>query len=193
MSDAAESSAESVAQSAAGSAAPAGSAPVVVLVGAMGAGKTSVGQVLAQRLDVAFRDTDVDIEAAADRTISDIFVTDGEDRFRVLEAEAVGRALDEHTGVLALGGGAVLDPRTRERLGAHRVVWLKVGLSASARRVGLARDRPLLISNPRARLRQLLADRDILYAEVATYEVGTDERTVDEVTDAVRAALCPKS
>jgi shikimate kinase len=163
--------------------------PAAVLVGVMGAGKTTVGGLLAARLGVPFRDVDHDIVAAAGRPIADIFIDDGEDAFRALEVAAVATALVEHTGVLALGGGAVLSPLTRQRLHGHRVVHLEVGLSDAVARVGLGTDRPVLALNPRATLRHLLAERRPLYREVATVTVTTDGRTPDEVTAEVAERL----
>jgi shikimate kinase len=163
--------------------------PRVVLVGPPGAGKTTVGRLLAARGGVAFRDTDDDVVAAAGKPVADIFVDDGEAAFRVLERAAVAAALTGHDGVLALGGGAVLDEATRRRLAGHRVVFLDVGLSAAAARVGLNRDRPLLLGNPRAQLKRLMDERRPLYAEVATATVLTDGCSAAEVADAVEAAL----
>ena len=163
--------------------------PRAVLVGAPGAGKTTVGRLLAGRLGVAFRDTDADVEHAAGKTVAEVFIDDGEDRFRVLERAAVATALAEHDGVLSLGGGAVLAPQTRALLRGHEVVLLEVGLSAAAQRVGLSRDRPVLALNPRAQLRSLLEARLPLYREVATTRVETDGRTPEEVADEVLAGL----
>ncbi len=163
--------------------------PVVVLVGAPGAGKSTVGRVLAGALGVAFRDTDRDVEQCAGKAVSDIFFDDGEDHFRRLEAAAVASALAEHDGVLALGGGAILDPDTRALLAGQRVVWLKVDVPAAAKRVGLARDRPLLTMNPRAHLRELLAARAPLYAEVATDVIDASADSVAMIVDRLRHAL----
>jgi shikimate kinase len=163
--------------------------PLVVLVGPPGAGKTTVGQLLAQRRGVAFRDTDADVERAAGVSISDLFVDQGEPAFRDLERTAVQRALEDHDGVLAVGGGAVIDDDTRTRLATHRVVFLDVGLADAAARVGLNRDRPLLIGNPRAQLRVMLEQRRPLYDEVATLTVSTDGRSPEDVAADVEAAL----
>jgi shikimate kinase len=165
------------------------SGPALVLVGAPGAGKTTIGRVVARRLQLPFRDTDVDVEAVAGKPIADIFVDDGETAFRELERRAVEDALATHQGVLALGGGAVLDEKTRDRLSGLTVVWLEVGLAESTKRVGLARDRPVLALNPRATLSRLLDERKPLYAEVATVTVSTDGRAPDAVADDVISAV----
>jgi shikimate kinase len=163
--------------------------PRVVLVGPPGAGKSTVGRLLAGRWGCAFADSDAVVEAEQGRSVASIFVEEGEETFRRWEREAVLRLLGEHDGVLALGGGAVLDPVTRRALADHRVVLLDTGIAAAAARVGLNRDRPLLIGNVRGTLAALLKDRAPLYAEVADVAIATDERTPDEVADAVEAAM----
>ncbi|MFT4299917.1 MAG: shikimate kinase [Aeromicrobium sp.] len=164
---------------------PRGRGPVVVLIGAPGAGKTTVGTALAGRLGVDLRDTDDDIVAAQGREISDIFLTDGEPFFRELEEQAVAAALAEHDGVLSLGGGAVLSAATQERLAGHPVVYLEVGLAGAARRVGLNASRPLLVGNVRGRLKTLLDERRPVYTRLARWTVPTDNHTPDEVADLV--------
>ncbi len=163
--------------------------PALVLVGPPGAGKTTVGRLAAARLGLPFRDTDADIEARTGKPIAEIFVDDGEERFRALEREAVARAVAAHDGVLSLGGGAVLAEATRALLRGHRVVFLSVGLPDAASRVGLAQSRPVLALNPRAALRELLAARLPLYREVASAEVNTDGKTPERVLDEVLEAL----
>ena len=159
--------------------------PVVVLVGPMGAGKTTVAELLAATWGTSVRDTDADVEAADGRPVSEIFVDEGEAFFRDLEQAAVHRALAEHEGVLALGGGAVLDPTTRERLAGNRVVFLRVGLSEAVKRVGLGTSRPLLLGNVRSRIKALLDERTPVYESVATESVDTDGRTPEEVADEI--------
>lgn len=171
------------------SAAQADGGPVAVLVGVPGAGKTTVGRALADQLGVGFRDTDADVEAATGRAIPDIFVESGEATFRALEAAAVAAALHEHAGVLALGGGAVLDPATRQLLTDRAVVWLRVGLSAAAHRAGLSAPRPLLLGNVRGQLKALMEQRAPLYAQVASVVVDTDELAPDAAIAAIVSAL----
>jgi len=161
----------------------------LVLIGPMGAGKSTVGRLLAERWGVGFRDTDADVEALDGREVSDIFVESGEAHFRRLEAAAVAEALAGHDGVLALGGGAVLDPDTRALLDGHRVVFLQVGLADAVKRVGLGTSRPLLLGNVRARVKQLLDERAPIYAATASHTIDTDGRTPEEVADAIEAVL----
>ncbi|MEV5342791.1 shikimate kinase [Streptomyces sp. NPDC052676] len=163
--------------------------PVVVLVGPMGVGKSTVGQLLAERLGVGYRDTDDDIVAEQGRAIADIFVDEGEPAFRALEKRAVRRALAEHGGVLALGGGAILDADTRALLAGQRVVYLSMDVEEAARRTGLNAARPLLAVNPRKQWRTLMEARRPLYTEVARAMVATDGRTPAEVARAVLDAL----
>ena len=166
-----------------------GTGPRVVLVGSMGAGKTTVGGLLATELGLSFADTDQLIEAKAGKPVAEIFVDDGEDHFRALERTTVAEALVEHGGVLALGGGAVLDQATRELLEGRPVVFLQVGLADAASRVGLGVSRPLLLGNVRGRIKQLLDERTPLYASVARWTVPTDGRGAAEVAAEVRALV----
>jgi shikimate kinase len=161
--------------------------PAVVLVGPPGAGKSTVGRLVADRLDIPFRDTDSDVEHKVGKSISEIFVESGEPAFRVLERDAVRRALLDHTGVLALGGGAVVDPGTRALLRGRTVIFLDVGLAAAAERCGLNRSRPLLLTNMRAQLRSLMEERRPYYEEIATNVIDTNRRTAEEVADEVLA------
>jgi shikimate kinase len=156
-------------------------APVAVLIGPPGSGKTSVGQVLARRLGVTFRDADADIERLAGKPIPEIFVDDGEPYFRALEAEAVTNALAGHDGVLALGGGAIMMPAVADALAGHRVVYLSVDLGEAVKRVGLGAGRPLLQVNPRAQLRHLMELRRPHYERLASFTVETSGRTVEQI------------
>lgn len=163
--------------------------PAAVLIGPPGAGKSTVGRRLAELLDLPFADTDDMIEERAAKSISDIFIEDGEAAFRELERSAVHDALATHTGVLSLGGGAIMDEATRAELHHHRVVYLTVGLAAASPRVGFTRNRPLLLGSPRRQWLALLQQREPLYREVATLTVATDDLTVNEVAEVVLAEL----
>ena len=170
--------------------------PILVLVGPPASGKTTVGSAVADILGVPFRDTDADVEAVAGTTVADLFVEQGEPHFRALEEQAVARALAEHEGVLALGGGAVTSAATRALLVAHgraggTVVWLDIDLPSAAKRVGLSRDRPILGVNPRAMLRQMLQTRAPLYAEVSTHTVPTGGREPGDIVAEVAAVVHP--
>jgi len=163
--------------------------PQVVLVGPMGVGKSTVGELLAEWLGCSFRDTDADIVAAQGRPIADIFVDEGEPHFRELERLAVRVAVEEHTGVLALGGGAILDESTRALIAPHPVVYLSMDVEEAVKRTGLNTARPLLAVNPRRQWRELMEARRHLYTEVARVVVPTDDRTPEEVARAVLDAL----
>jgi shikimate kinase len=168
---------------------PSTARPRAVLVGPMGAGKTTVAGLLAATWGVPARDTDADIVATDGRSIADIFVESGEDEFRALERDAVADALATHYGVLALGGGAVLDPGTRERLAGHTVIFLRVGLADAVKRVGLGSARPLLLGNVRGRIKTLLDERTPVYESVATLVVDTDGRPAEDVAREIAEAL----
>jgi shikimate kinase len=147
--------------------------PRVVLIGPPGAGKTSVGQALASLLRVPFRDTDKAIEAGQGRSISDIFLDEGEPLFRELERAEVASSLASHPGVLSLGGGAVMDPVTALALAGRTVVFLDVGIADAARRVGFNQSRPLLVVNPRAQWTKMMDVRRPTYERLASFTVQT--------------------
>ncbi len=167
----------------------------LVLVGPMGSGKSTVGQMLAERWQVPLDDTDRRVEAAAGKAISDVFLEDGEDAFRALERTAVAAAVGEPgPRVVSLGGGAVLDPASQADLrraadDGTAVVFLDVGVADASRRVGLNVSRPLLIGNPRAQWISLMNQRRGTYEALATHTVLTDGLTPDEVADRVEALL----
>lgn len=156
-------------------------APRAVIIGAPGAGKSSVGRRVAERLGVLFADSDALVEKRAGKPVSDIFISDGEAEFRRLEREEIARALDEFTGVLSLGGGAILDEGTRAALIGQRVVWLQVDLSHATQRVGMNSARPLLLGNVRGTMLTMLEQRTPLYAEVASDEIDTSGRGLKDV------------
>jgi shikimate kinase len=155
----------------------------------MGVGKSTVGALLAQWLGTTCRDTDDDVVQAAGKSVSDIFLEDGEERFRALERDAVAAAVRDHDGVLSLGGGAVLAPETRALLTGLPVVFLEMSVSSAVKRVGLDAPRPLLILNPRQQWKALMEQRRPLYTEVARAIVDTEDRTPEQVARAVMDAL----
>lgn len=161
--------------------------PAVVLVGPPGSGKSTVGALVAESLGLALLDTDAEVERVDGRAIADIFLESGEPAFRALEARALAAALAGHDGVLALGGGAVVDPAAQEALAGHRVVFLDVGVGDAARRVGFDRSRPLLLVNPRQQWVRLMAARRPVYERLAAHRVDTTGRPAREVADDVVA------
>ena len=166
-------------------------APLAVVVGPPGAGKTTVGQAVAAMLGLPFLDTDAVIEETAGKPIPEIFFDDGEPAFRAMEVTAVAAALASFDGVVALGGGAILDGGTRAALAGLTVVFLSVELADAVKRVGLGMGRPLLSVNPRATLKYLMEQRRPLYAAVATHTIATDGRTPDEIAEEMAALIKP--
>jgi shikimate kinase len=165
--------------------------PAAILIGPPGAGKTTVGALVAGLLGLDFADTDTVIEAAAGKPVSDIFVQDGEDAFRALERRAAAHLIGSHPGVLALGGGAILDPGTRELLAGRPVVYLETGFVSAVHRTGLDTPRPLLFGNPRARMKTLLEERLPVYAGLAWITVPTDDREPKDIAGEIAARLAP--
>ena len=169
--------------------------PLVVLIGPPGAGKSSVGPLVAERLGVEFRDTDADVGAAAGKPASDIFIENGEDAFRELERAAVASALDPGSalhargGVLALGSGAVLDDGVQQLLAGLPVVYLSASFRTLERRIGLDRPRVVVPGNPRGRLRAMLDSRLPLYQRLAAVTVPTDDLDPDELAAEIAAAV----
>ncbi len=160
----------------------------VVIIGAPGAGKSTIGGLVAKGLDLEFVDVDDVIEQRAGKRISEIFVDEGEAHFRRLERETTIEVL-RRGGVVSLGGGAVMDPDIRAALAGHDVVWLKVSITQATRRVGMNTLRPLLLGNVRSRLVALLKERTPLYEQCATLTVDTDGLKARQVAPMVIAAL----
>jgi shikimate kinase len=163
----------------------------LVLVGLMGAGKTTVGRRCAQRLERDFVDTDDVVVQLAGMPVSEFFAVHGEPAFRALEAQAVADVCASPAPlVIGCGGGTVVDPENRSRI-AHAgfVVWLRAPVAVLTERVGEGADRPLLAGDPRGNLARLLSLREPAYEAVADAVVDTDGRNVDEVASAVLDAF----
>ena len=167
----------------------------VVLVGMMGAGKSTIGRRLSARLHLPFLDADTEIEAAAGMSIPDIFETHGEPHFRDGEARVIARLLDGGPAVIATGGGAFMREETRNRIRDKAVsLWLKADVDVIMRRVKRRADRPLLqTEDPTGTVSRLLEAREPVYA-TADLTIGSrdvpHDRIVDECIDALRARLC---
>lgn len=160
--------------------------PQIILLGLMGAGKTSVGRELSRRLQIPFTDLDHLIEQQQGRRIPEIFAADGEQAFREIEHAALDCALQECPGVLALGGGAAMDPRSQTLLAGHPVVWLDVDERTARRRIGHGRGRPMLTGpDPMARWRELAAQRDPVHRKLARWRVDAGHGAASAVARAI--------
>jgi len=165
----------------------------IALVGLMGAGKSSIGRRLAQRLKVPFTDADTEIEAAAGATIEEIFERHGEAAFREGERRVIARLLEGPAQVLATGGGAFMNAQTRAIIGNNGIsVWLKADIDVLTKRLRRRNDRPLLkTDDPVATLAKLLVVRDPIYAEADVTVISRDV-THDVIVDEIVAAVCGK-
>lgn len=165
--------------------------PHAILIGPPGAGKSSVGKALGQRLSTNFADTDLLIEKQSGLRVSEIFLDEGEPFFRELEREIVLRELADFDGVLALGGGAVMNPDVEQalRLSSDPIFFLDVSLSSAAPRIGFNRDRPLLVGNPRAKWQELMNIRRPIYETLATHIVSTDSGTPSQIAQEIAEIL----
>ena len=162
---------------------------IIVLVGVPGAGKTTVGKLLAKELAVEFFDSDQVIEARAGKSVSDIFTQDGEPAFRKLEHDVIVELLDSSNVVLALGGGSLGNDETRAKVKDATTVWLVAGLAQAVDRVGMNRNRPLLLGNVRGQLADLMAAREPFYKEVAAIAVDTSKLIPSEVVTEIVSEL----
>jgi shikimate kinase len=163
----------------------------IILVGPMGSGKSAVGRLLAQRLGLTLVDSDAEIEARTGVDISYIFEREGEAGFRVREADVIDEITQRQGLLVATGGGAVLDPHTRERLRERGcVVYLRTSVDQQLARTRRNSLRPLLMNpDPRGTLERLMQQRAALYEEVADVTVDTDGRKVSTVVDEILRQL----
>ena len=167
----------------------------IALIGMAGVGKSAVGRRLARRLGWSLADIDELVEAAAGSTVAELFAEQGEETFRDIESLVLAGELDDDTpSVVATGGGVVLGPTNRAHLGERALcVWLRASVPVLAERVGRSRTvRPLLMGDTEARLAELAEERAALYAEVADLVLDVDERSLDEVVEAIVAAVAPR-
>ena len=160
--------------------------PPIILIGPPGAGKTSVGKVLAKKLSLNFLDSDKVVEEKSGKSISEIFITDGEPAFREMERAAVIDLIENQDGVIALGGGSVMDLEVSKRLlPMANVVFLDVSISNAAPRVGFNRDRPLLLGNPRQQWIALMEKRRSTYEALAKARVSNKKKKPVEVVEEI--------
>ena len=166
-------------------------APRIILIGPMGSGKTTIGKSLAQKLSLEFRDTDSVIEQRAQKTVSQIFIEDGEDAFRAIEKEVLKEELQSSDTVLALGGGAPISAEAQSALQASEshVVYLDISLANVAPRIGFNRDRPLLLNNPRGQWQTLMEARRPIYESVADTVVDVNKRSQSEIVAQILEVL----
>jgi shikimate kinase len=157
--------------------------PRVILIGPMGSGKSTIGKSLANKLSLQFRDTDSVIEEQEQKTVSQIFIEDGEDAFRLIEKSVLRQELLTDDTVLALGGGAPISMDAQSALRAIKshVVYLDISLANVAPRIGFNRDRPLLLNNPRGQWQTLMEARRPIYESIADTIVDVNKRSQSEI------------
>ncbi|NLE99246.1 MAG: shikimate kinase [Propionibacterium sp.] len=160
----------------------------IALIGVPGAGKTTVGRALADRLGKSFVDVDQRNEEVLGKPIAEVFVDEGEPYFRQVEESATLELL-ESTDVVSLGGGAIMNERIREALQAHEVIWLQVSVGQGSRRVGMNTVRPLMLGNVRGKLIELTRERTPFYESAATHAIDTDGREPEQIVDEIAGVL----
>ena len=166
----------------------------IVLIGPPGAGKTSIGKALSKELNMAFADSDSEIERSVNKKISDIFVDEGEEVFRKIEVDVVSKLLSQFDGVIALGGGAPINPEIQELLGSaqYPVIFIDVSISQAAIRIGFNKDRPLLLINPRQQWLHLMSERRPIYEKLASVTVSSDSQKPSEVARSITERIKSK-
>jgi shikimate kinase len=166
-------------------------APRLVLIGPMGAGKTTVGREIAKELNCDFADTDELIEADQGKSVSEIFVEDGEPHFRLVEESVVIDALIEQSGILSLGGGAVMNDEVQKSLksSSAKKIFLDISLAAVSPRVGFDNARPLLMVNPRQKWSELMNHRRPTYESLADLSIDVSDKSVSEICSEIIGSL----
>lgn len=166
-------------------------APRVILIGPMGSGKTTIGSLLAEKLGLNFRDTDHLIEEQEEKTVSQIFLDQGEDAFRAIEKRVLREELLTDGTVLSLGGGAPIsiDAQSALRAIASHIIFLDISLSTVAPRIGFNRDRPLLLNNPRGQWQTLMEARRPIYEALADATINVDDKSEEEIVTIALSSL----
>lgn len=166
-------------------------APRVILIGPMGSGKTTIGSLLAGKLGLSFRDTDHLIEEQEEKTVSQIFLDQGEDAFRAIEKRVLREELLTDGTVLSLGGGAPIsiDAQSALRAIASHIIFLDISLSTVAPRIGFNRDRPLLLNNPRGQWQTLMEARRPIYEAIADATINVDDKSEEEIVTIILSSL----
>jgi shikimate kinase len=166
-------------------------APKVILIGPMGSGKTTIGSLLAEKLGLNFRDTDHLIEEQEEKTVSQIFLDQGEDAFRAIEKRVLREELLTDGTVLSLGGGAPIsiDAQSALRAISSHIIFLDISLSTVAPRIGFNRDRPLLLNNPRGQWQTLMEARRPIYEAIADATINVDDKSEEEIVTIALSSL----
>jgi len=166
-------------------------APRVILIGPMGSGKTTIGSLLAEKLGLSFRDTDHLIEEQEEKTVSQIFLDQGEDAFRAIEKRVLREELLTDGTVISLGGGAPIsiDAQSALRAIASHIIFLDISLSTVAPRIGFNRDRPLLLNNPRGQWQTLMEARRPIYEAIADATINVDDKSEEEIVTIALSSL----
>jgi len=165
--------------------------PRIILIGPMGSGKSTIGSLIAEKLNIPFRDTDAVVEQESGKSVYEIFLEDGEDKFRALEKLALRAELLTDNTVLALGGGAPIsiDAQSALRAIGSPVIYLDISLSSVADRIGFNRDRPLLLHNPRGQWERLMQERRPIYESIADHIVDVNGKSREDIVEEVLAVL----
>ena len=165
--------------------------PRLILIGPMGSGKTTIGRTVAKRLSLTFRDTDQVIESETGKKVSEIFLDEGEDKFRLLEKAVLRQELLTDDTILALGGGAPIsiDAQSALRAIASPVIYFDISLASVAPRIGFNRDRPLLLNNPRGQWETLMQERRPIYESIADFVIDVNAKSEQEIVDEILVVI----